>query len=205
MTFISESDADNGATATGILTVKMAYLDANGDEQEEIVTMNGQTEKDTVATDIRFINDIHALTVGAGGVAAGHIRVFKKGANTLVYSMIALGNNRALVPHRMVPRKHALFLQGWHATEAKDQRCTFRIRSTDHHGDRYPGTFIFKDVAYLKAASSGELTIIDIVPALSIVKVSGWVAAALAEGSTAWWGYLVEEAWIDDALGLIYE
>ena len=62
----------------------------------------------------------------------------------------------------MVPRKHALFLQGWHATEAKDQRCTFRIRSTDHHGDRYPGTFIFKDVAYLKAASSGELTIIDI-------------------------------------------
>jgi len=205
MTFISEDDADNGAAATGILTLDMHYLNADGVEQEEIITMNGQTEVDSDATDIRFINEIHALTVGANGVAEGNIRVYKKGSNTLVYNMIEAGGNMSLVPHRMVPKGHALFLQGWHATEAKDQRCAFRIRATARDGILTPGTFNFMDVAYLKAAASGELSLTDIIPALSIVKVTGWNVIASAEGSTGWWGYLVEEALVPAALGLIYE
>ncbi|GAG86698.1 unnamed protein product, partial [marine sediment metagenome] len=82
MTFISENNADNGATATGVLTLRMEYLDAAGDEQTEDITMNGTTGVNTTATDIRFINDLYSLTVGSNGVAEGNIRVYKTGADT---------------------------------------------------------------------------------------------------------------------------
>ncbi len=193
MSIKSESDADNGATATGILTVRLHYLDATGAEQTEDVTLNGTTLVNTVATDIRFVQELHALTVGSGGVAAGHIFIHKTGTAGLVYSMIAAGGNYSLVPHRMVPLAKTLYLMGWHATEAKNKRCAFRIRSTDHGGTLLPGVFVFKDVAYLAASASGRLVVSAKVPALSIVKVTGWADVAGAEGSAEWHGVLIDD------------
>jgi len=79
MTIVSEGDADNGATATGALTIRVCYLDAAGAEQEEDVTLDGTTPVNTVATDIRFVNDFHTVTVGSNGVAEGHIKIYKTG------------------------------------------------------------------------------------------------------------------------------
>lgn len=197
MTVISESNADNGATATGILSVRLHYIDANGIGQIEDKTLNGTTGVDTSATDIRFINDIHALTVGSNNAAEGHIKIYKKGSVGLVYNMIALGGNRSVVPHRMVPTGKKLYLEGWHATEARGRRCTFRIRSTDMYGVLLPGVFCFKGVAYLEQSPSGHLPLNVQMPALSIVKVSGWADQSGAEGSCGWWGVLVDDliAW----------
>jgi hypothetical protein len=193
MTFISENDADNGATATGVLTLRMEYLDASGDEQTEDITMNGTTGVNTTATDIRFINDLYSLTVGSNGVAEGNIRVYKTGADTLVYNMIHIGGNKSLVPHRMVPLGKALIIKSWHAEEAQGRRVAVRVRSTDMNGTLIPGVFCFKGTTYLKQTTSGEISSNTKIPALSIVKISGWAAQAGAEVGCCWWGTLVDD------------
>ena len=192
MTLVSESTADNGATATGVLTVMLEYIDAVGNEQTETVTMNGTTPVNTVATDIRFINSMHTMSAGSGAVAAGHIKIYKTGSVGLVYNMIALGGNKSLVPHRMVPAGHKLFLKEWHCSEAQGKRIAYRIRSTDESGMLLPGIFVFKDACYLKQSASPDMSINVIVPALTIVKVTGWAIAINAEGSASWWGVLIK-------------
>lgn len=191
MTIVSENDADNGASATGVLTVMIHYIDPAGAELTTIVTMDGTTPVDIPVILMRFINDIHAETVGSNGVAEGHIKIYKTGSAGLVYNMIEEGGNMSLVPHRMVPFGKTLYIKNWYATEAKNKRCAFRIRSTDNDGVLKPGVFTFKGSAYLN--QSAIPLIIDIeVPALSIIKVSGWPDAVGAEGSTGWFGKLVD-------------
>ena len=193
MTLVSSNNADNGATATGVLTVRLHYLDAGGYEQTEDVTLNGTTPVTTTATDMRFVNDLYALTVGSNGVAEGNITCYKTGGAiaTDLYQFIVLGGNKSLVPHRMVPTGFTLYLQGWSCTEAQAKRAAFRIRSTDMYGILIPGVFCFKGVAYLNQSTSGELNLHGIpVPALSIVKVSHWEGAVGSEGSCSWWGIL---------------
>lgn len=195
MTLVSDDAADNGTSSTGVLTVRIHYLDASGEEQTEDVTLDGTTPVDTVATDIRFVQDMYALTVGSNGVAEGNIAIYKKGgsiANDL-YNLIAMGGNKSLVPHKMVPANKTLYLEGWHCNEAQDKRAAFRIRSTDMYGVLLSGVFCFKDVAYLKGTGSGYRPLYSTpVPALSIVKVSHWDDAVGSEGSCGWWGKLVD-------------
>ncbi len=196
MTVISDDNADNGATATGVLTARIHYLDATGAEQTEDVTLNGTTGVNTTATDMRFINDFYALTVGSNGVAEGNITLYKQGGAiaTDLYNLIAAGGNKSLVPHRMVPLAKTLYLQSWHCTEAQGKRSAFRIRSTDMNGVLIAGVFCFKDVAYVNKATSGTMPLHGTpVPALSIVKVSRWDDQGGSEGSCGWWGYLVDD------------
>ena len=63
MTVVSTSGND-AAAGSGIRTIEIHYLDANGNEQIEGVTMNGVTGVNTVATNIRFVNEFYAETVG---------------------------------------------------------------------------------------------------------------------------------------------
>ncbi len=196
MTIISDNNADNGATSTGVLTVRIHYLDDTGAEQTEDITINGTTAVDTVATNIRFINDFHTLTVGSNSVAKGNICIYKKGGSIAanLYNMIAKGGNKSLVPHRMVPLGKTLYLQDWHCEESADKRTAFKIRSTDLYGVLIPGVYCFKDVAYIRKSSSGLLSLHNTkVPALSITKVSQWGDQSGAEGSCGWWGVLVED------------
>lgn len=192
MTVVSESNADNGATATGILTIRIHYLDAIGAEQTEDIILNGTTPVNTVATDIRFVNQIHALTVGSNTVAEGHVKIYKTGTVGLVYNMITEGTNMSLVPHRMVPFGKTLTLRSWKVTEAQNRRVAFRIRSTDDDGILLPGVFIFKDNCYIKQdVCRSELNVQ--IPALSIVKVTGWAIVANGEASCSWWGELIDD------------
>lgn len=191
MTVVSESanDADAG---TGINTLDIHYIDAAGDAQSETVTMDGTTEVDTTATDIRFVQHIHARTVGSAGVADGHVKIYKKGSSGLVYNMIHVGGNMSLVPNRMVPAGKNLLLMGWHCSEAQSKRVAFRLRSTDVDGELLPGVFCFKDVVYLNGRTMSINGPHALVPSLSIVKISGWPDAIGAEGSCSWWGVLLD-------------
>jgi hypothetical protein len=194
MTVVSDDNADNGATATGVITARIEYLDASGSEKTEDITITGTTVAHTDAVDIRFVNDFYSLTTGSNGVAEGNITLYEFGgdiANNL-HNLIALGGNKSLVPHRMVPANKKLLLQGWSCTEAQSKRSAYRIRSTDMNGVLIPGVFCFKGVAYLNGAASGEMAVTATVPEFSIVKVSHWGIATGSEGSCAWWGYLVD-------------
>ena len=191
MTVVSEH-ANDTSGGVGVKTLRLEYLDATGAEQTEDIIMNGTTGVNTVATDIRFINDMYSLTVGTNGVAVGHIKIYKTGSVGLVYNMIVLGGNKSLVPHRMVPVGKTLVIRQWHATEAQSKRIAFRLRSTDMNGVLIPGVFCFKDVIYLKQDSLGAEINVK-VPALSVVKVSGWAVVGGAETSCSWWGYLIND------------
>ena len=192
MTVVSESTNDTAA-GTGVQTVSIHYLDAAGDEQDEIVTLNGTTPVNTVATDIRFVNDFHAQTVGTGGVAADNIKIYKTGSVGLVYNMIAAGGNKSLVPHRMVPRGKMLVITSWHAGEAQSKRVNVRIRSTDMYDELLPGVFCFKDTTFLNGTTTGNITLNTPIPALSVVKISGWPDAIGAEVGCSWAGVLLTE------------
>ena len=191
MEVVSESASDS-SIGTGVQSVTIDYLTATGAEPRSvIVTLAGTTPVQLPAS-IRFVQDMHSYTTGVNGVAAGHIKVRQTSTPGRVYNMIAQGGNKSLVPLRMVPAGRLLLLRSWHAEEAQSKRCAFRIRSTSIHGDRRPGVFLFKGVGYLKQTTSGDIPLQVAIPELAIVKVSGWPVVSGAEGSTGWWGFLVD-------------
>jgi len=196
MTLISESAEDGAGTSTGVLTVRVHYLDVAGKEQTEDVTLNGTTGANTTFTNAIFINDLYALTVGSNGVAVGNIAIYKLGGSIAsdLYNMIGAGGNKSLVPHRMVPANKTLLLQEWCCTEAQSKRAAFRIRSTDMHGVLISGVFCFKGVSYLNGGASGTMALTARVPEFSVVKVTVWADAVASEGSCDWWGYLIDDA-----------
>lgn len=200
MTVVSESQADNGTSATGALTVRVHYLDPTGVAMSTDVTLDGTTPVDIPAILMRFVQDFYVLTVGSVGVSVGNLKIYKTGTAGLVYNMIAAGGNKSLIPIRMVPFGHSLILKGFHATEAQAKRCAFRLRSTDMNGELLAGIFCFKDVSYLRSSASGELAQFDLVPALSIIKVSGWAVVSGSEGSTHWWGLLIEDNYLEGSI-----
>lgn len=191
MTVVSTS-ANDAAAGTGTRTVLLDYIDASGDPQTEAITMNGTTGVDTVATDIRFVQKIYSTTVGSGGgVSAGVISIHKTGAASTIYSLIDAGGNMSLVPHRMVPAGKLLVITSWHCTESKDKRVAFRLRATAEDGVMRPGVFIFKDSMYLAKAALAARVAFSL-PALSIIKVSGWGDIAGGEASCSWEGCLFD-------------
>lgn len=195
MTIVSESTADNGATATGALTLTVTYLDAVGDERMEVVTLNGTTQVDTLATDIRFVQDLQVLTVGSNTVAEGHIRIFRATDERYVYSMIEAGSNQSLVPHKMVPRGKTLYLQRWVATEASTQKRIFvRLRADCNNVSppvRQAGVFLIKSTMGLNS-SGAPFSMAYAVPEFSVVKASAWALSINAEVAVHWWGVLID-------------
>lgn len=195
MTVISES-ADDTSAGTGIRTIDIPYLDGTGAEQTTTVIMNGQTGVDLTPSDVRFVQDMSALTAGSGGVAAGHIRIYKKTDATLVYSMIAAGGNQSLVPHKMVPVGKTLVLKKWYPSEAsKAKRCRVRLRSDCNNAMppvRQAGVFLFKSVMALDSSGS-PMDLAYTIPALSIVKASAFAQVNGAEMAIHWWGELVDD------------
>lgn len=198
MTFISEDDADNGATATGILTLTMEYIQAvTGEEKIEIITLDGTTPVNTVAEDIMFVNDLCALTVGSNGVAEGNIRFYRQTDNTRVYGLIEAGGNKYLVPHRMVPGGKTLMNVFWHAHESNGKRAYTRLRATISKGVNgrtvnNPGIFCFVANSALNTHGTGGVPVYDYFPAFSILKASIWPAAAAggADIAVQWEGEL---------------
>ena len=71
---ISTSDADNGATATGALTVKVEGINDAGEYITEVATMDGNTQA-VLSSEFRIVLRLKVLTAGSGGVNAGRIDV----------------------------------------------------------------------------------------------------------------------------------
>lgn len=108
LTLVSTSGNDSAA-GTGIQEVEIHYIDASGNEQAEQVELNGLTDVTTVATDIRFIQCIHANRTGSGKTAAGNITAFN---GATVYKFLPTGHNRCTAAARMVPIGKNLIISG---------------------------------------------------------------------------------------------
>lgn len=111
MNIVSTSTSDSSA-GTGIRTVVIEYLDGNLDLSFEIITLNGTTPVNTVATDIRWIQCIHMATCGTGGKAAGTITLSNGGT---IYSQIGIGQRTCLSSFRRVPRGKTAYIHSMYA------------------------------------------------------------------------------------------
>lgn len=192
MTLFSTNDEDGADTQTGVNSVRIEYLDGNGLQQTEDIILTGTTPKNTIATDISFVNDIYALTVGSNGVAVGIIRIHKIASIPTVYNRIDVGGNKSLVSNRKVPSNKTLFITGWMASESKDKDTSFRLRGncTPDGGELVEG-FLFKKTQKLKGVTPFE----SINPPIKIcsgalIKVSAWTTGGAGAGSASFNGYL---------------
>jgi len=195
MTLVSTNAADDDG-GTGINTVYIHYLDVNWEQQNETVILDGENPVNTIATDIKFVQDIHAVTVGSSGVAVWNITIYQTGDDTIVYDMIEAWGNMSLTISKMVPANKTFFLTRWTASATWAGKPIFlRIRSTDHHKVLYNWgnpTFIFKDTVtlewwgtFVREWDTDERIQI---PAKSIIKISAWAVQSWANvaGSFEW-------------------
>jgi len=182
-------DVANMVAKTGTACVEIEYLDGDGNEQEEVITMNGTTLVLTTFTDGIFVNDFYSRLSESTG--KGNITVrLAGGASTDIYNMLGIGQNKSLVPKRMVPKGKSLVLKGWDSSEVQAKRLIYRIRATVSHGIRVQHTYHFIDNMYIKSATSSQLALNELIPEFSIITISGWADQSAAEGSCSWWGVL---------------
>jgi hypothetical protein len=78
----------SAVAGTGLQTLRIAYLDANGAEQVETVSMNGTTLVLTTATDVTAINSITGASFGSTGAAVGAVSV-KDVAAAVIFGTVA--------------------------------------------------------------------------------------------------------------------
>jgi hypothetical protein len=191
MEIVSESGS-NSAAGTGIRTLRIVYLDPAGNELFEDITLNGTTPVTSTATDIAFVQNLFALTVGTNGSATGHIKVRRVGTTNLVFNMIAAGDNSSGISQYKVPAGKTLVLKSWNASEAFSRRVTYRVRSTDESGILVPDVFISKGSVALDNITSGSLVLNARIPPLSVVKVTGFGDQIDWGGSVSWYGELID-------------
>lgn len=192
MTVFSTSAEDGDGTNTGVLTARIEYLDGNGLQQTEDITLTGTTPKDTIATDISFINDFYALTLGSNGVAVGIIRIHKKGTILTVYNLIDAGGNKSLTSNRKIPSNKTMYITSWVTSESTDKEASFRLRATcTPDGKELVEGFLFKRTKKLKGTSPFEIINPPIrICSGSLLKVSAWTTGSPGAGSAAFNGYL---------------
>jgi hypothetical protein len=200
MTVVS-TDVNDNPGGSGVREIRIEYLDSNGLEQEESITMNGTTGVNTVATDIRYVNAIHATAVGSNGVAEGDITIHQFGAPSTVYDIIATGGNMSLTITYMVPYNKTLYVSSWMGSVSGNKRVSLRLRANARNGVIYEGTgtvagdpvFLFIDSMNLVDATAvNQFDPYVCIPGGAVIKISGWAAAgAFASGSFQ--GFLVED------------
>lgn len=110
---VASSSASDSSAGTGTRTIRITYYDnsMNGPLTEDI-TMNGTSNVNTVATNIRFIEKIESLTVGANGGNVGTITLFGStngGGGTV--GTIAVGDGRTYWAHHYVRPSRTMFIR----------------------------------------------------------------------------------------------
>lgn len=192
---VVSSCADDISGGVGIHTLHVHYLDAVGDTQTEIITMNGIIPVNLSDPNVRFIQNIHSATIGSNGVSCGNVTIYRTSDSTVIYQEILEGGNMALNTMRMVPKGYTLFLTSWRANAVGGKPTELRIRSTSHHGEQhhslYPGAFIFIDDCFLQD-SPYTVTFPEPyeIPELSLIKITAWSDFVGAYVSASWNGYL---------------
>lgn len=185
MTVVSDS-ANDTAAGSGARTVKIHYLDASGAYGHEVLTLNGTTGVNTVATNIRFIQMITVQTLGSfGGKNAGNITIHKLATPATVYARIVAGNNVSLSTARMIPSGVDFWLKSMSVSSTSSKPVSVRLTATcDHAGVYTEGVFQFNEI--VEVQDSGLAIQFDVprkIPALSIIK--GIAVSALAGGSVS--------------------
>lgn len=194
MQIVSTSASDSVA-GTGIRTIQIHYLDNIGNPQEETIATNGTTPVLTVATNIRFVQEIHAITTGSNLLAVGTITIASSTTPANIYTQIQPGTNQSLNTSRMVPNGKILLITQFNASggaASGGRSADIRLRITSHHGTLTPRLFHFVDDVLV--FNSGTHRIYDypiILPSFGIVKCTSYTSVAGADVQASWQGILI--------------
>jgi hypothetical protein len=172
---VVSSNGQDGVAGTGIVTLELHYLDSSDDEQSETIIMDGTTPVTTNATDINFIQWMHAKTVGSNGAAVGNLVMRTVGGAGTDYEYISAGGNQSLSARYKVPNGKTGYVIGWQSSGITKQ-VDLRLRATVERSNRalLPGVFLFQDVVVLNDSTSGWIPF-DVplmMPSGAVVKLS---------------------------------
>lgn len=175
MELVSSAAADSSAS-TGIRSVDVHYLDSSYVTQNEVVVLNGVTPVTTVATNILRIQQIHAQTVGTGGVAAGNIDI-RHLADTPIYARIATGRNVSTGAIWTVPAGKVAHISKWKVSVGNSTGGRFGQfflkAETNFEGTLNAGIFQEHDIiGQQDSGSSINLVSLLKLPATCTIKVS---------------------------------
>ena len=92
---VSDS-AQDAPTGTGARKVLLSYISSlDGTRKQEVIALNGTTAVNTVATDIKWIDDMKVIDAGAGNFADGTISIMSSTAGSgSVVAQITPGENK---------------------------------------------------------------------------------------------------------------
>lgn len=195
MQIISTSASDSSA-GIGARSIQIHYIDNSGNPLEETVTTNGTTPVLTIATNIRFIQDIHVITAGSNLLTVGTITIASSITPTNIYNQIQPGTNQSLNTSRMVPNGKILLITQFNASggaASGGRSADIRLRTTSHHGILTPRLFHFVDNFF--AFNSGTSRRYDypiIVPAFGIIKCTSYTSLTGADVQASWQGILID-------------
>jgi hypothetical protein len=114
MSIVSTS-AQDGPGGTGVRSIVLNYLDADLVQHSETVVLNGTTPVLTVATNIRWVGEIHLLTYGSGKAFAGDLTVTNAGTR---YKFISAGSRTTRSSAFRVPAGKRLIVHTLYAGAA---------------------------------------------------------------------------------------
>lgn len=102
---IKSASANDTAAGTGARQVTITYLDSTGaGPYTEVVTLNGTTAVNTVATNICYIEKVVVTSAGSGGSNVGILSLFTAAAGGgSAFVTISAGDNQTFFAHHYVP------------------------------------------------------------------------------------------------------
>lgn len=111
---ISSGNNNDSAAGTGARTVLVQGINGTGEEQIELVTLNGQTGTETV-NEYTEVNFLTVMSVGSGGSNAGQIYAgtgnLTSGVPQTVIGHIPVGQNQSQTGHYTVPKGYTAYLK----------------------------------------------------------------------------------------------
>lgn len=193
---IVSSSANDAAAGTGARTIVIEYLDGNLDYSFELITLNGTTPVNTVATDIRWVQTMHVATAGTGAKAAGTINLSYSGN---VYSQIAIGERTAHSSLRRVPRGKKLFVSALYAgadSGTATARVLVEFLTTQINGLNQQETGLFYSQAGISVQDNSTSLSLNIPLPVDEGHILGFNATT-DKGASITAGFI---GWIEDAV-----
>jgi len=113
---VASDDAADDKDSTGLRTLRIFGLDGDGNDQNEVITLEGQAEQ-TSANLYSAIQGFRGLTTGSGNTSAGNIFIgngtFASGVPDTIYHTGEAGHNKGLSCYYTVPTGKTIFLRAF--------------------------------------------------------------------------------------------
>ena len=146
--FFRSTSGNDIANGSGIRSIEIHYLDGDLEEQSEIITLAGASFVASVATDIRFIQEMHVYTFGSGtaNIGKGHAQgnITAEYAN-VVYAKISIAQRLQKSSARMVPKGKRLFVADTtvgSTSGSSESRCTFTLVASLYNSKLFDDPFL---------------------------------------------------------------